>query len=43
MGIFYYEEEGFEADDIAGSIAKLASNQINSTADMPHPWHIPQD
>ena len=24
MGIFYYEEEGFEADDIAGIIAKLA-------------------
>lgn len=31
MGIFYYEEEGFEADDIAGSIAKLASkNKINT-------------
>ena len=27
MGIFYYEEEGFEADDIAGSVAKLASRQ----------------
>ena len=27
MGIFYYEEEGFEADDIAGSVAKFASRQ----------------
>lgn len=25
MGVFYYEQEGFEADDIAGSIAKKAS------------------
>ena len=26
MGIFYYEQEGFEADDIAGSISKKASS-----------------
>ena len=25
MGIFYYEQEGYEADDIAGSISKMAS------------------
>lgn len=25
MGIFYYEQEGYEADDIAGTIAKKAS------------------
>lgn len=25
MGVFYYEEEGFEGDDIAGTIAKLGS------------------
>ena len=31
MGIFYYEEEGYEADDIAGSIAKIASkNKIKT-------------
>ena len=27
MGVFYYEQDGFEADDIAGSIAKKASKE----------------
>lgn len=27
MGIFYYEQEGYEADDIAGSISKYASSK----------------
>ena len=27
MGVFYYEQDGFEADDIAGSVCKKASSQ----------------
>lgn len=27
MGVFYYEQDGYEADDIAGSVAKFASSK----------------
>lgn len=27
MGVFYYEQDGFEADDIAGSVSKIASKK----------------